>query len=544
LFSDRNPRSLIEDMDRKRLKGESWDAEVWRKRKDDTEILTWLSTSFLFNENREMIGTLGIGRDITGEKQSEEKLQYLAELVDCAANCIISTDANGIVTSINRAGVEMFGYREKELVGNPASILWPEKIPEELRKTLAKYSAKGESWEAETLGKKKNGEIFPIWLATSYLRDEKGDIKRAVGISRDLTSFKEYEYKLRYMTELVEKASLGIISTDIDNRIISLNKTAEKMYGYRTEELIGRPIDIFFSERNPPDLLKKIKGKADSLKPWSAELYRKRKDGSEFISWLSTAFLFDETGNVKVKVCIERDVTEQREMGKRLAESEHLANLGELAAGVAHEVRNPLSGILTSARILLDEEGQIIGREERSLLQIIEQEATRLEGIVTDFLRFGKPQERIFSKVNIIEHLKDLIRALKLDKTIKEGIDVKLDFCDKPALVRVDENQMRQIFLNLILNSIQAMEGSGELIFRASVINGTVKISLEDTGPGISPENLKNIFKPFFSTKKKGTGLGLAIVKRIVDDNNGAIYCKSELSKGTIFTVAFPLNLY
>ncbi|MEJ2745747.1 MAG: PAS domain S-box protein, partial [bacterium] len=387
----------------------------------------------------------------------------------------------------------------------------------------------------------KNGEVFPIWIATSYLRDGSGKIKGAVGISRDISILQQYRDMTGYMAELVEKASLGIISTDPWNRIVSINKAAEAMYGYRAEEIIGKPVDVLYSERNSDELLRKIKDKADRLQPWSAELYRRRKDGSEFISWLSTAYIYDPMGNLKAKMCIERDVTRQRETEQRLAEARNLASIGELAAGVAHEIRNPLGGILTSSRMLLDQRGQLIGDDEISLMSIIEREAKRLDDIVTDFLRFGRPQEPIFSVVDVNCAVEEMVNALKREKVIGDGIEVDLNLLSRPVPVRLDENQMKQVFLNLIINAEHAMGGKGRLTVDVGSRDDAVEISFEDTGSGISQEDLNHIFRPFFSRKKGGTGLGLAIVNRIVAAHNGSIYCRSELGKGTKFTISLPM---
>ncbi|MEJ2744100.1 MAG: PAS domain S-box protein, partial [bacterium] len=146
--------------------------------------------------------------------KKEEELKYLAGLIESAAHCIISTDKSGSIVSINKAGEEMFGYRAVELIGRPVSILQSDRIPSDLLERLQGLSKEGESWEAESVGKRKSGEIFPIWIATSYLKDESGKIQGAVGISRDLTKFKENEEKLRYMANLVESAAHCIISTD------------------------------------------------------------------------------------------------------------------------------------------------------------------------------------------------------------------------------------------------------------------------------------------------------------------------------------------
>ncbi|MDD5556220.1 MAG: PAS domain S-box protein [bacterium] len=541
LWAPETPRGTRKRLAELAGKGESWEAETLGRRKNGEVFPIWLATSYLRDDRGRIKGAVGISRDLTRFKEYEEKLRYMAELVESAAHCIISTDESGVIMSINRAGERMFGYTAGELIGQHISILHSERNNPSLLRSLREKSAKGENWEGEILDRRKDGTLFPIWLSVSYLFDASGRRKGGISIIRDITEQKHAEEKIRYMADLVERASLGIISTDPGNRIVSINKAGEEMYGYRAEELLGKPISMFYSDRNPADLLERIRQKADDLQPWSAELYRRRKDGTDFISWLSTGYLFDETGKLTAKVCIERDVTEQRETEKRLAEAQHLAGLGELAAGVAHEIRNPLGGILTSVKMLLEQQGQVIGTDEMSLLGIIEKEAARLEGIVTDFLRFGRPQEPICSPVDVNRLMREIIDSFTREKVVTDTIQITVDLSEEPLTALLDENQIRQVFLNLVINASQAMGGSGELRLRTEREGNSAAIVFRDSGCGIPAADLRNIFRPFFSRKKGGTGLGLAIVNRIINAHHGSISCQSEPGGGTTFVITFPL---
>lgn len=538
-----NAPSVIVNLVEKASRGEAWEGEILDRKKDGTVFPIWISTSYLFDASGRRTGGISIIRDVTAQKKAEEELRYTAELVESAGHSIISTDRGGNIRSINTAGQRMFGYRAEELIGKPVSVLEPRGgLPERLVRMFRGKRRRGENWEAEGLGRRRNGETFPLWLATSYLRDERGRIKGAVGISRDISLLKEYQEKTGYMAELVEKASMGIISTDPRNRIVSINRAGELMYGYSARELIGKDVSVLYSDRNPPGLLARIRGKSDALEPWSAELYRRRKDGSDFVSWLSTGYLYDERGRLKAKVCIERDVTEQRETEKRLADAEHLANIGELAAGIAHEIRNPLGGIHTSVKMLLEQEGQRIGGDEMSLLRIIEKESSRLQGIVTDFLRFGRPQEPILGTADLGAYLAEWADSIRRGRMAGDGTEVIFDLPGEPLPVLIDRDQMQQVFLNLAINAFHAMGGGGRLRIRARRAGAVAEVSVEDTGGGIRPADLPNIFKPFFSRKKGGTGLGLPIVRRIVLAHRGTIRCESAVGKGTRFTIELPLD--
>lgn len=537
-----NDPSVIKDLVEKSARGENWEAEILDRRKDGTIFPIWISTSYLSDASGRRAGGISVIRDVTAKKKAEEVLRYMAELVESAGHSIISTDRDGNIKSINKAGQRMFGYRAEELIGRPVSVLEPDGgLPPHLIRKFSGKRERGENWEAEGLGRRKNGEIFPLWLATSYLRDERGEIKGAVGISRDISLLKEFQEKTGYLAELVEKAAMGIISTDSRNRIVSINHAGELMYGYTAEELIGRDISILHSDRNPPGRLFRIREKSDFLEPWSAELYRRRKDGSEFLSWLSTGYLYDGAGRLKAKVCIERDVTEQRATERRLADAEHLANIGELAAGVAHEIRNPLGGIHTSVKMLLEQEGQKIGADEMSLLRIIEKESSRLREIVTDFLRFGRPQEPILDNADLCRYMQEWVESIRRERLGGDGVEILLDLPGEPLHARIDRNQMQQVLLNLAINAIHAMDGSGRLRFQVRRAGAAAEIAVEDSGAGIPEDEVEQIFKPFFSRKKGGTGLGLPITRRIVLAHRGSIRCESRPGKGTRFTVSIPL---
>jgi signal transduction histidine kinase len=238
---------------------------------------------------------------------------------------------------------------------------------------------------------------------------------------------------------------------------------------------------------------------------------------------------------------LERARTESERLHARVREVERLATTGELAATMAHEIRNPLAAIVNATALLTDEAG-LTPDERSTTLAAIRTEARRLNRILSDFLHFARPQEtrRVPGDLReVVEHVSALIRD---DRSRAPRVDVKVAF--DPALPRFafDRDQVTQVLWNVALNSVEAMNGRGRLSVEVARRNGDVALAVSDTGPGISPEDLPRVFEPFYSGKAKGSGLGLTIAERIVAAHGGRIEIDSEPGRGTRVTLLFPLE--
>ncbi|MDP8236231.1 MAG: PAS domain S-box protein [Candidatus Erginobacter occultus] len=542
LYSEKNPGALTRLLHEKKLKGEGWEAEVFRKNQAGKIFPVWMATSYIRDLQGELKGIVGISRDISEERTIRERNEYMAKLVESASHCILSTDLEGRIISINRAGELMFGYELGELIGKPVKILQSERVPESLRDYLRRKSRTGDKWEAETLGRKKNGKEFPIWLAASYLLDEENRKKGAVGISRDIGKLKEAEERLKYMADLVESASLGIISTDRKGKIVSINKAGEKMFGYSARELLGKNISILHSEANLKSVLKDIVEKAEQGIPWQEELIDRRKDGTMFPIWLSTSYLFDASGEKRGAVSIIQDITHRKAMEKSILESTRWKTVAEMAAGVAHEIRNPLSSIVTSLKLLEDARDEANAEEYLLLTGVMKKETARLNKIVDEFLRFARPQVPTLTPGDLNALVLEVAEMVELDKQFSRGIAFRLSLAPESPPVCFDADQITQVLWNLLFNAIQATSDPGEILISTRIEGELFALSIKDSGQGIERDALERIFEPFFSTRQKGTGLGLAIVKRIIDTHNAKIQVKSEPGQGTEFTLLFPIE--
>jgi signal transduction histidine kinase len=243
--------------------------------------------------------------------------------------------------------------------------------------------------------------------------------------------------------------------------------------------------------------------------------------------------------NQMVKELRESRAEIERLHNTQMSRAEHLATMGELAAGLAHEIRNPLAGI---AGVI-----DIIARDlpdnspAREVAQDVRAEVMRVNRIVTDLLETARPKPPEYRSADLnatVEHAVIFARQQALSKPVK----VELHKLEKPLIVEHDTGQIHQMLLNLMLNAIQAIDGSGEVNVDIVQRDGTATVSVRDTGKGIKPDHLPNIFRPFYTTKGHGTGLGLSLAKRIVEDHGGKITVASEEGKGTTFEVALPMR--
>ena len=249
----------------------------------------------------------------------------------------------------------------------------------------------------------------------------------------------------------------------------------------------------------------------------------------------------DENGNENT-VLIIKDLTELKKLERQISRNEQMNAMGQLASGVAHEIRNPLNSIATIVQQLDKDFEPINDKDEfHSLAKIVSKEVQRMNRTIENFLRFSKPEPILKNKFQ----LKDLLTAIEeqfapllKEKGIKFSLKENWD-----GIVNWDKNQIKQVLINLITNSIESIKDSGEIVLIISKIDKNVELKLSDNGEGIPKENLQKIFNLYFTSKAKGTGIGLSIIQRIVNEHSGIVTVESTQEKGTSFTISIPINI-
>ena len=343
---------------------------------------------------------------------------------------------------------------------------------------------------------------------------------------------------------LIESIRSGIIITEMNDTITYINRAGETILGYSKEEVIGRPFHLF-DLKEKQTISHPFFDQSDDLDT-RREGRMKRKDGRDIPVGFTINHHLSRTGESIGKIVIFRDLTKVYRIQEEILKMDRLVSLGKLASGIAHEIRNPLAGIKTTAQAL----GEEMSKDDpkREYLNRITKEIDRLNEILKTFFSFAKPQALLLAPC----HIKEIINAI-IPFLIREIADKGIRFSEtyQPHLpkVKVDKIQMHQAFLNLFLNAIQAMPDGGELKVEAQqatipssegTLQKCVRIVVSDSGKGIPPQILPKIFDPFFTTKPKGIGLGLSITYQIINKHEGTIEVDSRWGVGTSFIITLP----
>jgi two-component system sensor histidine kinase HydH len=337
-----------------------------------------------------------------------------------------------------------------------------------------------------------------------------------------------------YTENVVESMADGLISVNRERKIVTLNRKAAEFFGAKEEDLKSKEISRVLGI----DIDNLLKEKGGMLRDW--ELKVSSQYGAQIPLSLSAAPLKDENDKEMGSVLLLRDLREIRDLQERVRRSERLASLGRLAAGVAHEIRNPLSSIRGFAQFF---QNRFKGQEkEQEYASVMVREVDRLNRVITELLDFARPKEPHRELHSAVEILEQTLKVLE-SELAKKNIAVEKKLEASLPRIWVDRDQLSQALLNLLLNALESMEEAGKI--RISMESGgaeVLAISISDTGRGIPKEDLERVFEPFFSTKRKGTGLGLAIVHQIVESHKGEIKVESRAGEGTTFRITLPIQ--
>jgi PAS domain S-box-containing protein len=345
---------------------------------------------------------------------------------------------------------------------------------------------------------------------------------------------KELQVSHERYRNLFESASIAtFILEPASWNILDANRQAEKLLGLMREEMFGRPFQ-FYTER--------LQQARNSEKPVFYEGEFTTGHGNELFVEVNAGLI--DNSDRSVVMAFVRDVTEQRKLKEKLLQAERLALLGELSAGIAHEIRNPLAAININLQFLL--RTLDIERPERKVVETALQGVDRIDGIVSDTLNFAKPAKPVFKLHAVNEIIQATVPLAKISMG-KKNVQVVLDLADNLPPVSVDFKQIQQVIVNLLTNAADAIKGKGRISIRSGVTHPTayprgVVVTVIDNGEGMTKEEMKKIFDPFYTKKASGTGLGLSVSQQILNFHGASIDVSSELGKGTTFQVIFPIN--
>jgi len=505
------------------------------------------------------IKTYAYIRDITERKKFEKELKESEEkyrnLFERVRHGLFISSKEGKFIDCNPALLEMVGYENKEgfLGIDIAKDLY---VNLEDRKAFQRLiEEQGYVKDLEVEFKKKGGEKITVLLTAHVKKDEKGRITGYEGINIDISERKRMERKLQeaneFLTNLIESSVDGIIVTDTKGNILIFNKGAEDILGYKGEEVVDKMnIRSIYTPGVAKEVMEKLRSPdyGGVGKLTSFPIAHRRKDGELIEGDLSASLIYDEKGNEIGSVGIFKDLRERlrierelREMQQALLQSEKLAAMGRLTSQIAHELNNPIYGIMNTLELLKTEIPPESKR--RRILELSLSETQRLAEMLRNMLSFSKPEEEKRKPIKINELVEGIL--LMMERQMRESnIKVETYFDEGIPEVMASTNQMRQVMLNLIKNAKEAMPKGGTLTVRTTREDNKVLIHIQDTGAGIPEEIRDKIFEAFFTTKQKvkGVGLGLSVCYGIIKDHGGEIKVESEVDKGTSFKIHLPIS--
>ncbi|MCG6946540.1 MAG: PAS domain S-box protein [Deltaproteobacteria bacterium] len=386
--------------------------------------------------------------------------------------------------------------------------------------------------------------FYLVAFLSSYLAEE---------LRRSSVKLKAKQYDLDQLEllnrNIVQSINTGLMTLNNQLEISYINPAAEQISGFGYRDLEGVHIGDIFPKIVPYLGISDTRsGNDDMPQPQKGiDVDFDRRDGIRLHLGFSQSILKDPGGEEIGLILIFQDLTEFRQMQDQVRRMDRLAVAGELAAGIAHEIKNPLASLSGSIQMLRDEVN--FGPMQQRLMDITMREAERLNALVNEFLLFSRPEKAVDRSVEVNEVIDDTLEMLKNSPELSRPIRIEKTL-SKNLWVHIDSQRLQQVIWNLVLNAVQEMKNSGRLSVTTAIRKKRgsgdaqeklAEISISDTGPGILPENQGKVFDPFFTTKDQGTGLGLTIVHRIVENYDGKIFINSDGHSGTTFTLHFPL---
>jgi PAS domain S-box len=459
------------------------------------------------------------------------------------SDLIFQFDELANVYFVSNNAEQITGYPASEFISgriHPIEIVHPEDR-REIQKQFNKIVKEHVSIENITHRIiKKDGTVAYLLKSWYPIFDDKRNFVGIIGLNKDITKEKELEEKTELFHSAFMNSTDAIVITNTEGTIIEVNDAFTKIYGFSRDEAIGKTTRILKSRHSTPELYQQMWNSLNKHDQWKGEIINKCKDGREVPVWTTITPIYLKGKKIGY-MGIESDISEKKNLEQQIIQTEKLATIGQLSAGIAHEIGTPLNIISGNAEFLLmDLTSEDKGYNE--LLAIVNQ-TKRITRLMRQILDFARPKIISLQPVDLNSLIKDVLEFVHIQFE-KNKIEIKTYFSKNLPLIYGDPALLYQVFLNIIVNSFHAMPSGGDIRIQTGTErsgSGEQKVItvIKDSGEGIPPENLEKIFTPFFTTKEpgKGTGLGLAVTKRILQEHNGTIEIESEQGKGTTATI-------
>lgn len=486
---------------------------------------------------------------IANENAKLQQQRY-EDLFEFAADAYLVTDVNGIIQKVNCAAEKLFWLPRKFLIGKPIFVFIAESHRRSFR-TQVNLAQPLQDWECCIQPPKGKPSNVTITMTSVY--DFQGKLEGKQLMIRDITEDKQIQKNIEQQAALLDITTDAIIVCNLDKQILFWNRGAESLYEWLEEEAKNRNIQELLHQDNSSQFESALKGVCCE-NSWQGELQQVTKSGKQIVSYSRLTLMHDIEGNPKSILIVNTDITQKKQLEAQYYRGQRLESLGTLASGIAHDLNNILTPILTGTQLLqlklphLDERNQF-------LLKVLEDNSKRGAQLVKQITSFAKGAEAWsigIQPAHIINEINSIINS-----SFPKSIEVSTDISTQLWTVEAQPTQIHQLLMNLCINARDAMPEGGILTVKAenkfidenfiginpeAKVGNYVSITIADTGCGIPPDILERIFEPFFTTKRsgKGTGLGLSTTISILKSHGGFINVSSQVNKGSKFQVYLP----
>lgn len=454
----------------------------------------------------------------------------------------------GAIHNVNKAAISQMGIESRKIIGRRfTDFVHPQNSDAIMTVIQSALDGEGQrviegKWIFSSDSISETLFVFSRFKPTKNEREPK-----ILAVLKDISTTKKENLDLQRLFYVAENTVNPLQITDEHGNMIYVNPAFVKMSGYTKNELNGKNPRIFGSGKHSKDFWKNVWKNISNGKAWQGEVINRKKSGQTIHTQLMISPIVDDNKGVIGYFGIHQDLTDKRKLEKQLVHTQKMESIGTLAAGVAHEVGNPLASISALVQILQRTIDDDFSKEK---LELVKKQVNRISKIIRDLVDFSRPSNYELQPTDINENLKEAIEIVRVGKKAK-----KIQFVYEPdeeiPLLHVIPDQVQQVFVNILINAVDAMsdedkneQPTGEIKAVSYKDQDNIYVEISDTGPGIPEDHLSKIFEPFFTTKKegKGTGLGLWVSYGIIKSFHGKIKASNRISKGTTFTMSFPVN--
>lgn len=484
--------------------------------------------------------------EITERKRAEEKARRWERVFEQAEFGLAhSTVTDNVILEVNSSFARQRGYTREELKGQSLLAVYPPDVHDELREKLVEIDRTGHL-VFESVHQRKDGTRFPVLMEVDVIRDAKGDPVSRVAYALDITELRQAQEEIKrnaeWLKSVIATTQDAVMSIDRQARVVLFNPAAEKMFGYASNEIVGKKVNILmadpYASEHDEYIARYERTKVAHAIGAVRTVMAKRKTGEPFPIEISVAEIV--TDQQVPYVAIIRDISENSRLQAQLVETERLAAIGSTAAKLGHEIANPLNGMSLGIELLekrIAKQANSPDPELGKSIKRLKNEISNLRQVVGQFRNISRKEKYNFEPALLTELVREVV---EFERPYFEQISIEVEArlpADFPPC-NIDRAKMTQVLINLLKNAAESMPSGGKITIDANALERTVSVEIADTGTGI-PLGF-DPFEPFVTTKKDGTGIGLFISRQIVAAHHGRLSCQSRADQGTTFRIELP----